>query len=121
MKTEPRIPSSEKTFLDLKGNFTESVRLTFVGRDESWLNGWYVFERTPKGNKFVRKTAKSSLIDVVTCDTVYLRFDRYKGVLPDSFYYNYKPIGPKSREEYETLRERLSAVEKWREVNPSPS
>ena len=49
MKTEPRIPSSEKTFLDLKGNFTESVRLTFVGGDLSWLNGWYVFERTSEG------------------------------------------------------------------------
>ncbi len=84
-KTNPRIPSSERQFIELRGDFTETVKLNFSVGENNKLNGWYVFERTTKGkNKFFRKPNDSGLIDIISCNTQYLQFDRNLGVLPDS-------------------------------------
>jgi hypothetical protein len=116
-KTTPRIISSERSFLDLKGDFTESVKVT-AGVDEHdsdyKLNGWYVYERTlQRDNRFIIKKAGDDLIETFSSATNYLQFDRDLGILPDSFHTKYKAIGP-NNPEYAELRMRLIGVGEWK-------
>ena len=115
LEITPVIPSSEKEFLKLRGDFTESIKVTFCSGDYSSLSGWYVFERSTEGiNRFVRKRLESELIETFTCETRYLQFDRNRGILPNSYNSHYDPVGPKSSEKFGSLRDRLTAVGEWK-------
>ena len=119
METLPRIPRSEREFLDLRGDFSESVQLTFPGERRPGLTGWYVFIKEGEKNTFVRKSSGSELIDIIGCETKYLQFDRNMGVMPNSHYYNYQPLGPRNQEKYEEMKKRLLAVGEWKERTAS--
>lgn len=111
-KADPIIPSSKIEFLNLRGDLTETVRITFP--PGSKLNGDYVFERTPyEINKFVRKSPDSELIDLVSCHTKGLVIDKKLGIIPHYQFYSYKSIDPENKE-YDVLKERLSAIGEWR-------
>ena len=119
-KTTSHICSSEREFLALKGDGTESVKITPDWEKNSFLNGWYLFLRTPEGkNMFVKQSQCLPLIDRVFCETKYFQFDRNAGILPNSLYYDYRPVGlelESSRPEYEDLRGKLEQVEMWRPI-----
>jgi hypothetical protein len=116
MATTSHIISSERKLLALKGDFTESVKLTIPGEDRPpFLSGWYVFERLPDNNLFVRKRQGQEFIETISCRTKYLQFDRNMGILPNSHYYNYSPMGLRSGAEYELTKKRLQKLEEWRE------
>ncbi len=116
MTTTSHIISSERELLALKGDFTESVKVTFP--DESsppFLSGWYVFERLPDNNLFVRKRQDNGLIEIISCRTRYLQFDRNLGILPNNLYYAYSPMGLRSETEYALMKKRLETIGEWRE------
>ena len=113
-KIVPFIIGNERRFLELKGDFTELLKVTFCSGDHSQFTGWYIFERTNEKNRFVRKIRGSEVIDTFACATEYLQFDRNAGILLNSYNYNYEPIGSEHPVEYASLRERLSVVDEWR-------
>ena len=112
-KTKPFIISSERQLLELRGDFTELVRVTTEPGEQNALNGWYVYERTAgEGNRFIRKRATFSMIEVISCGNGYLRFDRNLGILPNAFEMNYRPVGPNNKE-FEVLKTKLTDVGEW--------
>ena len=114
MKTIPFIIKSEREFLELKGDFSESVKLTFFDERPPILTGWYVFEKVDGKNIFVRKTKDSEVIYCFDCATNYLQFDRNMGILPNHLYYNYNPIGLRDKEKFEEMKKRLISLDEWR-------
>ncbi|MEK6906607.1 MAG: hypothetical protein AABW81_03225 [Nanoarchaeota archaeon] len=116
-KTTHRICSSERDFLELRGDGTEQVKVTVRFDGPNDLNGWYVFLKIDKGrNSFVKQsTTHLPLIDRLFCETKYFQFDRNAGLLPNSFGYDYRPVGIENQE-YEGLKKQLEEVGAWRNV-----
>jgi hypothetical protein len=121
-KTTHHIYASEREFSELKGDGTESVKMTpDWDRKTHTLNGWYLFLKTPEGrNSFVKQSLTNlPLIDRIFCDTKYFQFDRNEGLLPDSFHYDYNPVGlelESHRQEYESLKAKLEQAGLWRPI-----
>jgi len=112
-KTDHFIISSERAFLDLRADFSESVKVTVDPYTEHTLNGWYLYGKTPEGNiMFIRKRPELDMIETIGCPIRFLQFDRNLGILPDPFHRDYKPVGPK-REEFDGLRKKLTEVDEW--------
>ncbi len=117
-KATPHICSSEREFLGLKGDGTEAVKVTADwDMPDNFLNGWYVFLKTgAEENSFVKQsTTCLPLIDRLSCETKYFQFDETAGLLPDSFHYNYRPVGV-GDVEYEGLKAKLEAAGAWRPI-----
>ncbi|MBP7708067.1 hypothetical protein KA107_00140 [Candidatus Pacearchaeota archaeon] len=115
-KTTLHTCASEEEFLALKGDGTESVKLTTEYDNPSAnLNGWYVFVRDEGKNNFLKQSATLPLVDLLTCETKYFQFDEKAGLLPNTFHRTYWPVGP-SQESYSSLVGRLREAGVWREV-----
>lgn len=114
------ICKSEREFLALKGNASESVKLTVDFSRPNDLNGWYLFLKENARNVFVKQSiAHLPLIDLVTCDTQYFQFDRNAGLLPNDFHYNYQPLSiemENHKVEYRRLQDLLESVGEWRAI-----
>lgn len=120
-KAIPHICSSESQFLRLKGDGSESVKVTLDFHNPSSLNGWYLFLKTDsQQNSFVRQnTTNIPHIDRIFSETKYFQFDRNAGLILDSYHYNYSPIGVElesNREEYARLQKLLEEVGEWKAV-----
>ncbi|MFZ5954865.1 MAG: hypothetical protein ACOYT4_00405 [Nanoarchaeota archaeon] len=103
---------SEKEFLELKGNFTETVRLKFYPNDHKKFNGRYVYEKTNSNYTFVRKGDELDSIYLISCDIKYLSFDK-EGVFPNSFNYNFHLL-KSSDEGYGQVKKRLESIDEWK-------
>jgi len=121
MKTTPVVCGSERELLDLVGDGSEMVKVTFDPREANVLNlnGWWLYERGGDENAFTRQTpnqeAHSKRVDRVFCETIYLQFDRDMGILPNSFDYHYHPLGSLHREERDVQIAKLRDREVWKD------
>lgn len=112
-KITPYVCKSEREFLELKGDGTESVKMDFYAQDFSDLNGWYVFLKLEGKNTFVRQSSHLPSIDRIVCETKYLQFDR--GILPNSFNCSCLPVGI-DNPYYGFLKSKLENVGEWKPI-----
>lgn len=120
-QASPYICKSEREFLALKGDGTESVKVTLeFDNPTNNLNGWYLFLKENEGNVFVKQSLTNlPLIDRLLCSTRYLQFDRNAGLLPNSFYCTYAPVGLGMNWEkgiYERFKVKLENVGDWKPI-----
>jgi hypothetical protein len=117
VQTTPHICAREREFLDLRGDGTEMVKMTFNwDKTEHSLNGWYLFSKILGVNEFVKQSLHHlPLIDVVLCDTKYFQFDERAGLLPNSFHYNYRPTDI-TDSNYPGLKARLESRNMWKPI-----
>lgn len=116
-RTTSHICSREREFLELKGDGSESVKVTIdFDKPHHQLNGWYLFLKEEGRNVFIKQPREPiPIVERFTCDTKYFQFDRNAGLMPDSFHYNYSPVSQAtSPAEYTGLVNRLSESEMWR-------
>jgi hypothetical protein len=102
-RTARRIISDHTQFAALKGDLTESVKLTPSIKGSSF-NGFYLYKRTPISNQFIRKGSGDDIIEVVSCETRSLDFSKEHGIHPNYHFTSYGILSP-GHPEFNRLKE----------------
>ncbi|MGD0728452.1 MAG: hypothetical protein ABR981_00030 [Candidatus Micrarchaeaceae archaeon] len=105
-----QIISTERQFLELRGDYTELVKFTADPDRLTDYNGVYLYRRAPSENRFIKKSADGNSIVKITNRTGDLKFDGYMGIWTRLNIIDI--VGPR-HSEFEQLKLKLIESEQW--------